>query len=139
MQMGWSMTELLQRAITEMSKLPEEQRDKLATWILEELASIKEDMPDPFLFNRFGGQQALIVFLQSLERTQPPLEAITYLDLNRAREIMTEYRDAQFDLVDCCIMALSERLHIQHICTFDRRDFSIFRPKPWGYLHLLPE
>jgi hypothetical protein len=33
------MTELLQKAIGEMTKLPAEQQDELATWILEKLAS----------------------------------------------------------------------------------------------------
>lgn len=33
------MTELLQKAIGEMSKLPADQQDELASWILEKLAS----------------------------------------------------------------------------------------------------
>ncbi len=33
------MTELLQKAIAEVNKLPPEQQDELATWILEELSS----------------------------------------------------------------------------------------------------
>ena len=32
------MTELLQKAIAEASKLPETQQDKVASWLLEELA-----------------------------------------------------------------------------------------------------
>ena len=40
---------------------------------------------------------------------------------------MEKYADARFDFVDCCIMALAERLAITQICTFDRRDFSIFK------------
>ncbi|MCU0482246.1 MAG: PIN domain-containing protein, partial [Anaerolineae bacterium] len=59
-------------------------------------------------------------------------------DFIRMREIMTDYRDAKFDFVDCCIMALAERLNITHICTFDRRDFGIFRPKHVANLNLLP-
>jgi hypothetical protein len=35
-------------------------------------------------------------------------------------------------------MALSERLQITQVCTFDRRDFSIFRPTHYDYLELLP-
>jgi hypothetical protein len=33
------MSELLQQAIVQISKLPEEQQDELATWILEKLNS----------------------------------------------------------------------------------------------------
>ncbi|MCD4684394.1 MAG: hypothetical protein K8S97_00470 [Anaerolineae bacterium] len=51
---------------------------------------------------------------------------------------MAEYDTARFDFVDCCIMALTERLNITQVCTFDRRDFSIFRPIHCDYLDLLP-
>ncbi len=45
---------------------------------------------------------------------------------------------ASFDYTDAAIMALSERLQITKVCTFDRRDFGIFRPKHCDYLELLP-
>lgn len=51
---------------------------------------------------------------------------------------MRKYRDAELDFVDCCLTALAERLNITRICTFDRRDFSIIRPKHTDYLELLP-
>jgi hypothetical protein len=35
-------------------------------------------------------------------------------------------------------MALSERLNITQIYTFDRRDFTVFRPKHCDYLELMP-
>ncbi len=56
----------------------------------------------------------------------------------RMQVIMEQYGDAKFDFVDVAIMAISERLNIQQICTFDRRDFSIFRPIHCDYLELLP-
>lgn len=65
----------------------------------------------------------------------------THLEMNdlvRIREIAETYADAEFDIVDCCIMALAERLHITRIATFDRRDFSIFRPRHCEFLELLP-
>jgi hypothetical protein len=34
---------------------------------------------------------------------------------------------------------MAERLNITRACTFDRRDFSIFRPHPCDYLELLPQ
>jgi predicted nucleic acid-binding protein len=54
------------------------------------------------------------------------------------REILLQYQDARLDFVDCCIMALSERFNITQVCTFDRRDFGIFRPRHVDYLELLP-
>jgi hypothetical protein len=36
---GEPMTDLLQKAIAEMTKLPEQQQDMVATWILEKLAA----------------------------------------------------------------------------------------------------
>ncbi len=51
---------------------------------------------------------------------------------------MDNYRSAKFDFVDCCIMALTERLNIRQVCTLDRRDFPIFRPKHCPFLELLP-
>ncbi|MCS7072679.1 MAG: hypothetical protein NZM00_14335 [Anaerolinea sp.] len=52
--------------------------------------------------------------------------------------LMDHYRDAELDFVDCCLTALAERLHIRHLCTFDRRDFSMIRPKHTEYLELVP-
>ena len=52
---------------------------------------------------------------------------------------MERYKDAEFDFVDCCLMAIAERLNIEDICTFDRRDFAIFRPKHCENFTLLPD
>ncbi|MBZ0304769.1 MAG: PIN domain-containing protein [Anaerolineae bacterium] len=91
-----------------------------------------------FLFGRSGGERAVIVFLETLEAARPPLVSVTLEDLKRARQIMATYYGAKLDFVDCCIMALSERLNITRVCTFDRRDFSMFRPKHCPFLELLP-
>jgi uncharacterized protein len=91
-----------------------------------------------YLFIRDVGYFALERFLGEFANAQIELQNITISDIRRAHEIMKTYPDAKFDLVDTCIMALSERLQITKICTFDRRDFSIFRPKHCDYLELLP-
>ncbi|MBI5959801.1 MAG: PIN domain-containing protein [Chloroflexi bacterium] len=91
-----------------------------------------------FLFNREAGIPAVLRFLDRLMVMQPQLEAVLMSDLARAREIMAVYGDSKFDFVDCCIMALAERLNTKRICTFDRRDFSIFRPAHGDYFELLP-
>ena len=84
------------------------------------------------------GIHGVVKCLNGLVTAQVPLEPITPIDLLRIREITIIYADAQLDFVDCCIMALAERLNITQIFTFDHRDFSIFRPKHCDYLELLP-
>jgi uncharacterized protein len=107
----------------------------------EPISAIIPDVVLPevtFLFKRFGGEPAVITFLTSLERRKPHLEPLLQSGLSRARDIMAAYPHARLDFVDCAIMAISERLNIDRICTFDRRDFSIFRPQHCDYLTLLP-
>ncbi len=91
-----------------------------------------------FLLNRAGGSPAVARFLQALTIAQPVLEPIIMADLTRIRVIRDSYRSTQLDFVDCCIVALSERLDIGYVATFDRRDFSIIRPRHVSYLDLLP-
>lgn len=85
------------------------------------------------------GQAAVLNFLDVLVASTLQLEPVLKSDLQRAREIMATYSSADFDLADCCIMAMSERLNITQICTLDTRDFSIFRPRHCDYLQLLPQ
>jgi predicted nucleic acid-binding protein len=90
------------------------------------------------LLNYAIGHHAVRVFLRALAQSDIHLEPITLDDLERAIVIMEQHADAKLDFVDCCIMALAERLNITRVCTFDRRDFSIFRPVHCSYLKLLP-
>ena len=91
-----------------------------------------------FLFNRAGGVPATLKFLDALTQYPCEFEIVTIDDLKRVREIMATYATARLDFVDCCLMALSERLNITDVCTFDQRDFRMFRPKHCDYLNLLP-
>ena len=91
-----------------------------------------------FLVRRNGGSSATASFLETLERWDFRLEAINMADLKRSRQIMQTYADARLDFVDCCLMALAERLNIQTICTVDPRDFLIFRPTHCEALETLP-
>ncbi len=91
-----------------------------------------------YLFLRDVGYHAVERFLYKFAEVQPNLQSLTIPDIRRAQEIMVAYPSARFDLVDCCLMSLSERLQITQICTFDRRNFSIFRPRHCECLELLP-
>jgi hypothetical protein len=66
------------------------------------------------------------------------IEPLTPEDMARMDEIMSQYHDNRFDFVDAAIMALSERLKITAVYTFDRRDFPVFKPSHTDYLELLP-
>ncbi len=66
------------------------------------------------------------------------IETLTTEDMARMQEIIEQYTDNMFDFVDLSIMAMSERLNITEIYTFDRRDFRVFRPKHCAYFELLP-
>ncbi len=67
------------------------------------------------------------------------VETLTDADMIRMQQIMERYQDAEFDFTDTAIMAVAERLNITRICTFDRRDFVIFRPDHCDYFELLPK
>ena len=91
-----------------------------------------------YLFLRDVGHHAIVRFLKQFVAAQTELQQVMLVDIQRAQEIMTAYPEAQFDVVDCCIMALAERLNITQICTFDQRDFRIFRPHHCDHLELTP-
>jgi predicted nucleic acid-binding protein len=91
-----------------------------------------------YLFVRDLGYYGLQTFLEKFKELNARLEPLDWVDLARVHEISVTYASAEFDLVDCCIMALAERLNISQVATFDRRDFSIVRPRHCDYLELLP-
>jgi uncharacterized protein len=91
-----------------------------------------------YLMRRAAGVSGATLFLSSLARAKPTLVSVTISDLERASQIMRAYASADFDFVDCCVMVLAERLEITTVLTYDRRDFSIFRPTHCDYLELLP-
>ena len=90
------------------------------------------------LIRKRVGQHAVIRFLTGTDRWGFQFEPVTALDLKRSGQIMEQYRDADLDFVDCCIMAISERLNITTVYTLDRRDFTIVRPTHCEYFDLLP-
>jgi uncharacterized protein len=83
-----------------------------------------------YLLKKRGGLQAMTSFLEAISALQLPLQNLEYSDINRAREVLLQYPNLKkLEFVDCCIVALAERLNITRICTFDQRDFRVIRPK----------
>ncbi len=66
------------------------------------------------------------------------IEPLLDADMARMSGIMRQYQDNAFDYVDTAIMAVAERLTITDVYTFDRRDFTAFRPRHCAALTLLP-
>ena len=91
-----------------------------------------------FLLRRNLGYANSLNFFDFFESRFVRLMPVLVGDLARVYEISQQYADARLDLVDCCIMAIAERLNVARIATFDRRDFSIFQPRHCDYLELLP-
>ena len=91
-----------------------------------------------FLLRRNLGYANSLKFFDFFKNRSVRLLPVLVGDLARVDEISQQYTDARLDLVDCCVMALAERLNITRIATFDRRDFSIFQPQHCDYLELLP-
>jgi hypothetical protein len=85
------------------------------------------------------GTESELNFLRTLVKREMLLEAFTLDDLSRAIEILEQYRDAEFGMVDATIMAMAERLKIKTILTIDRRDFSLFRPRHCDAFTLVPD
>lgn len=58
--------------------------------------------------------------------------------LERAFELMEQYRDQPMDLADASLIAIAERIPTRRIFTLDRKDFSIYRLRR-GHRHLAVE
>ncbi|MEM6553664.1 MAG: PIN domain-containing protein [Planctomycetota bacterium] len=62
-----------------------------------------------------------------IEMLQDGSIAITNLiqaDIAPVAELMRKYRNLQLQLADACLLQLADRLDLQHIFTFDQRDFT---------------
>ena len=82
--------------------------------------------------------QALAAFVSDIRSGAYELAGLSIGDLQRAFELGEQYRDLDLGLVDASVVALAERLHITHVLTLDRRDFSVVRPRHCAALTLLP-
>ncbi len=91
-----------------------------------------------YLLRRNLGYAGSLTFFDFFENRHVRLVPLIQNDLARVFEISRLYADARLDLVDCCIMAIAERLNIMRIATFDRRDFSMVTLARCDYLELLP-
>ena len=102
-------------------------------------------VPDPvvpevcYLLLEHLGADAELHFLRALAAQELLQEHPTSKDLKRTIEILEQYRESEFGMVDASIMAIAERLKVEVILTLDRRDFGIFRPRHCKAFRLVPE
>jgi predicted nucleic acid-binding protein len=123
-------------------------RDANHARALKGLASLKRDrvriVPAPVVYELFYmltervNYERAITSLELLTTAEFIIEPVAAEDMARIIQIMRQYASAAFDYTDTAIMALSERLNITQVYTFDQRDFRIFRPSHIAFLQLLP-
>ncbi len=107
-------------------------------------AKMKRLIPAPVLSEFFYmvaarmNYDAAIKAFQFVRSSLFQIEPLTDNDMNRMQTIMADYSDNEFDFVDVALMAMAERLDICEICTFDYRDFMIYRPPHCEFFELLP-
>ena len=84
------------------------------------------------------GAVAEAAWLRALVSGPWAIEPPTPADLERAAQLIDQYREADIGLVDATIVAMAERLGSVRLYTLDRRDFSIVRPRHVAAFELLP-
>lgn len=84
------------------------------------------------------GNKIVESFLFIVSSGRINLVSVVPSDIQRVHEIRIKYTSSRFDFVDCCIMALAERLDIQTIYTLDKRDFTIYDPPHCEVFEILP-
>lgn len=112
-----------------MSQLEVEKRFLLPQVVLTEAL---------YMIKRDHSTRGAIDFQTRLIALQIPLQDVTYDDVALARDIMRRYEIVRFDFVDCCLMALAQRLALTQIGTLDQRDFMVYRPPHEPHFDLLP-
>lgn len=91
-----------------------------------------------YLLDSRLGHVAMRRFLSGLVASDIELVAIVATDMPRVVEILAQYADARLDFADATLTVIAERLDIARILTYDRRDFSIVRPRHCDFFELLP-
>ena len=91
-----------------------------------------------YLAGKYFGARVARTFIDDVIQGAYDFLQVDMSDIRRAYELMGTYADAEIGYVDASIVALAERYNLNRILTFDRRHFSMFRPKGLEYLELLP-
>lgn len=91
-----------------------------------------------FLGDRIG-QEAEQAFAGALRDGELVVEPVEPSDWIRIAELLEQYSDLPLGIVDASVVAACERLGAEDLATFDRRHFSLVRPRHCATLRLLPD
>ncbi|CAN5353850.1 MAG: type II toxin-antitoxin system VapC family toxin [Acidimicrobiia bacterium] len=92
---------------------------------------------DYWCHERLSGE-AWLIFLDDLLDGVYRVEAPTFADLTRCRELQAAYTDLRLGIVDASAIALLERLEEPKVATLDHRHFGAVRPAHVQALRILP-
>ncbi len=67
------------------------------------------------------------------------IETLTLTDLTPISLLLQKYRDLELQMADACLLQLADRMDLDYILTFDRRDFGAARTPSGRSLTILPE
>ncbi|MEZ5332080.1 MAG: PIN domain-containing protein [Thermoanaerobaculia bacterium] len=79
-----------------------------------------------------------LTLLDDVSRGAYELASFDSWDVDRAREIVEQYRDLAVGLADASLVVLAERLAIPEILTLDERRFRVLRAAGGRSFTLLP-
>lgn len=84
------------------------------------------------------GTDPEVRFLGDLASGALSVEAVAAADWLRIAELVARYRHLPLGTVDASVAATAERMGITDIATFDRRHFTVARPRHVDAFRLLP-
>jgi predicted nucleic acid-binding protein len=82
--------------------------------------------------------KAEAAFLEQVAAGTFELIHLTSTDLLRMAELVKQYADLPLGSVDASVVAVAERLGVEHVATLDRRHFSVVQPSHVAALVLVP-
>lgn len=91
-----------------------------------------------YLVTKYLGERVARSFLEALTEGFFHYLPVELIDIDRALQIMTQYKEVPLGLVDASLIALAEHHQIRKILTLDRRHFTLVKPQGIDYFELLP-
>jgi predicted nucleic acid-binding protein len=116
----------------------------------EQVRRIVEAQGDPLVVSPFvvaeldyliaqrAGVEAEIAVLSELATGAYLLADFDEIDLARAADVVSQYRDQQVGVADASIVVLADRYRTRTLLTLDHRHFGVLRPLSGGRFRIVP-
>ncbi len=114
-----------------VAQLLRSEREALVT---SELAVAEAD----YLILRRLGLDVELHFIEDLAAQTFQVECLTVDELDKARDVVAQYRDLRIGLSDASLVVLADRFATTRLLTLDERAFRAIRPLAGGAFTLLP-